>query len=160
MYDVADLKDSVRKLTRQLQQLRDEKKQLNDELASLEQKHNTLRVEANVLQALEEAKVEEYKESRSVSESVVSESELQSQSFKEANMKLEVTLLTADIKQSMQRLEKEAIIAEERAAHAQSELAVQHKREKSLPESVYRNPADEALEIRKLQRKKEKLEGW
>lgn len=158
MYETEDLKDNVRKLKIQLQRLRDEKKQLNDDLQSLEQKQNTLRVEANVLQALEEAKVEEYKESRSVTESMVSESELHSQSFKEANMKLELTILTADIKHAMPRLEKEAILMEERAADAQKKLDIQHQREKKLPESVYQNPADEALEVRKLQRKKEKLE--
>lgn len=108
--DIYELRDQIKRMNAQLQSYDDERISLRQEEKAYDDRLNALRMETSVLAALDEVRFEESKDNGvEFTDSQV----LNDRKFLEANLKLELTVFNAEMRQSLPRLEKEALKWEE-----------------------------------------------
>ena len=144
IFDCEDLKDKIRRLRLEKSSLIDEKRKLEEDNAKLEENANQLRKELNVLASLEEADkfdaidgTDDADEGRNIDVKI---DLTQDRTFLEANLKLEISILAADIKKSLSSLEAEALSWEKRANDINTELKAHSSALSSLPTFLMKTP--------------------
>mmetsp|Transcript_11571 Transcript_11571/g.21478 ORF Transcript_11571/g.21478 Transcript_11571/m.21478 type:complete len:308 (+) Transcript_11571:94-1017(+) len=125
------LKDQIRVLRAQQQSMKEEKLRLEKSIQSSELKCNALKMEANILAALDEVRFQELEdpvESHSTHDETIF-----NRQFIEKNLKLELQILNSELRQSLPKLEKQAIRHEDKRNEMSDELRKVKKRIESLP---------------------------
>jgi hypothetical protein len=113
------LRDQIKALRAQQLSMREEKIRVEKSIQASELKCNALKMEANILAALDEVRFQE------VEEPVSSHSALDdgfTRQFIERNLKLDLQILNAELRQALPRLEKEAIRAEDERGRVSDKL--------------------------------------
>lgn len=126
------LRDQIKALRIQQQSMKEEKLKLEKSIESSELKCNALKMEANILAALDEVRfqeIEEPVESKSISD----DGGLFNRQFIEKNLKLELEILNSELRQALPKLEKEAIRNEDKRNKISEELQEHMKKIESLP---------------------------
>lgn len=125
------LKEQIRELKVKQQIIKEEKMKLEKSIYESDLKCNALKMEANILAALDEVRFQDIDEpvaSQSVHDDVTF-----SRQFLEKNLKLELEILNAELRQSLPKLEKEAIRAEDKANKSNEDLQICKKEIEKLP---------------------------
>lgn len=129
--DIYELRDQIKRMTSTLQSLNEERIDLRREEQAYEDRLIALRMETSVLSALDEVRFQESKDD--VVDGISDNQLLNDRAFLEANLKLELTIFNAEIRQSLPRLEKEALEWEDSLSKYTAELAKQEERQNLLP---------------------------
>lgn len=128
------LRDQIRALKAKQLSIKEEKSALEASIRSSELKCTALKMETNILMALDEVRFQEIEESAKTSASnSVPDDGLFSRQFIERNLKLELQILNAELRQILPKLEKEAIRAEDKRNRAKEELQAQMEKRDRLP---------------------------
>jgi hypothetical protein len=125
------LRDQIRALKAQQQSIKEEKMKLEKSIQSSDMKCAALKMEANILAALDEVRFQEIEEP--VASQSIQDDGLFSKQFIEKNLKLELQILNAELRQILPKLEKDAIKAEDKRNKTSEELQEQIKKMDALP---------------------------
>jgi uncharacterized protein YlxW (UPF0749 family) len=148
--DIHELRDQIKRLTASIKQGEEEQQRLQKETTSLENKLASLKMEGNVLLALDQVRFQD------LTQRTPDEENIGSKSFLEADLKLELSILNADIRRILPALEKEALIAEERFQVSADALSKQNKRKSKL---FSNSTSNEDKDVEELQDKRQRLQG-
>lgn len=148
------LRDQIKALRVQQQSIRDEKMALERSIQSSEMKCTALKMEANILAALDQVRFHESEEP--VTANSVHDDVVFNRQFIEKNLKLELQILNAELRQVLPKLEKEAIRKEDKRNRVSEELQEQMKRMESLPIT---SPQELVAKEEELLEKKQLLQG-
>jgi chromosome segregation ATPase len=129
--DIYELRDQIKRMNSQLQSLNEERISLRKEEQTFEDRLTALRMETSVLSALDEVRFQESKDP--IGDGISDSQVLNDRTFLEANLKLELTVFNAEIRQALPRLEKEAIAWEDSFSKYSEALAKQEARQSLLP---------------------------
>lgn len=121
------LRERVKSLRGELLLLKQEKKTLEENIESNEKRNMGLRMEANILSALEEGTDHPHPSSSSSSFS-----EHLGRNFLEKNLMLELQVLNQELRLILPKLEKEAIRCEETSQQRREEKEVEVKKMESI----------------------------
>ena len=163
--DSIDVKEQIRRLKVQLQSLQKEKNQLKIDIDMYETKYSSIIIGTNILRAMEEASLGEEKngggdDTMSVqSHNTTVDNQPFTQEFLEANMKLEINLLTNEMKANMMKLEKESIHWSELNHEADINKNAIELRRKQIPPSLLSATNVQEYELKKFVDKKNKRLG-
>lgn len=154
-HDIPALRDFIRKLKIRREDLNYETESLQKEISELDEKSTTLRGELNVLSAVDHVRIH-------TNDGFIKESDDKLQSdedkkFAEANMKLEIKILNAEIRHSLPSLEAEALKWEEAVFSAQVAENAAQKEYESLPPELTMTVAEMESEVEKQQRERDKI---
>ena len=125
------LRDQIRALKAQQLSIKEEKMKHEKSIQSSEMKCNALKMEANILMALDEVRFQEIEDS--VASHSIHEDGLFNRQFIERNLKLELQILNAELRQALPKLEREAIRAEDGSNTVKEELQDTQKKMDTLP---------------------------
>ena len=147
------LKEQIKQLKLQQYNIKEEKMKLEKSIQESNMRCNALKMEANILAALDEVRFQDVEEP--VSSASVNE-EVMSRQFVERNLKLELEILNNELKHCLPKLEKDAIKYEEKSNEMNEKLQKYQKEINSLPII-----SDDELQKREeeLMKKKELLHG-
>eukprot|EP01041_Mallomonas_annulata_P010771 gene10771-22496_t len=141
-YDTIELRDQIRKLKIHRGDLISESKLLEQEISTLEDRCSSLRSELNVLYPVDQVRVHEVPPE-------VDNVDISDKKFFEANMKLEIKIITADIRSSLPALEAEALMWEERVHKAGEFLKRSEDTLDRLPAVFKKNLDEDIAALRK-----------
>lgn len=168
--DVLAIRDDVRKFRQQLAASEADNQSMQAEVGTLRQQGVRLRSQYNILSCIEEVKFHE--DTASAFAAVLDPNDSGAASnagtlgganydkkFREANFKLEITILNEDIRPILPRLEREAAAAEQRLRDLQRQAREQEAERELLPPEYLTPVSEMRARLETLRKTKEALKS-
>lgn len=130
--DISALREQIRNMSTILKNLQEDKDALQRDAHSYDEKYSALRMEANILLAMDEVRWQEQERNQKQSSSSQDISSLNKTTFQEENLKLELTILNSELRSVLPKLEKEAIAKENLRSQREGFLHEQRSRRNGL----------------------------
>lgn len=150
--DIIAVKDEIKRYKARLVELDRENKSLNTELSTLTDRKTARRVEQNILACMEEIRFHD--ESTEIS----SGADNFDKKFREANMKLEISILNEEIRAVLPRLEMDVAAQEQRVKQCQRALKEQQAEMSLIPKTYLIDPKDMMEKIGQLKKQRDTIQ--